>query len=337
MSGVRLPEEVFARLRPTSIDEGIKTRLDKLLDHYECFKVTDTLTRPRSANESGVPLFRDKRLHGNVVHGGRHGRQYGSTSPSTASHGHLNKRSSGFGSHRKPMHHTGGFGAPLPKQRIMTYDRELKATLNKLTRHNYGKLSSSILNFKDDTNIDLLLSSLLEKCYTQSCFLDIFVSLIVDLYAVADADTKSNIDTALTQFVTQFMGCTQLLNFRMRNTNTDYDGFCDDMIMRNSIVGKHRTILALLNRILDKHFRQVYLGAMLGVLDTSMASEERRVDAHSDAYELILDLMMDFVQADAAMATQIKDHFTSKGMLRDALPANISNRARFKIKDILAG
>lgn len=317
---IRLTEDDFMKLRPSRVDEGIKDRLDHLLGEYECFKITEP---PRSSAPRHVDTsFKDTK------------RSFGNVSPATPRTGrNVSHRKPVYASHRKPTTHQ-NFAAPHPR-RPVTYDRELKSTLNKLTRHNYGKLASSILNFKTDTNLDLLLASLLEKCYKQTCFLDLFVSLIVDLYANADDDAKACIDNTLAEFVETFMGSKNLLNFRMRSTNLDYEGFCDDMITRNNIVGKHRTVLALLARIMDEPSKKVYIRSMLGVLDTSLESETKRVDAHSDAYELILDLMMDFVVADGKMAKQVRDHFTSRGMFFDTLPANISNRARFKIKDIL--
>ena len=266
--------------------------------------------------------------------------------------GHGGDASSSFLSRRQPL--------TPPNKKPVTYERELQSVLNKLTRHNYSKLSASVLDFEPNTHLDIFVATLLEKCYTQTCFLDLFVSLLCDLHRSADADTKTRIDTTLVLFVDQFVRCEDITSFRIRSTIHDYDGFCKDMSVRNRIVGKHRTILALLNQVLlDESKRAVYLHSMFEALDQSVPShrsdelsgdggggggggngdggecERRSTPTSSDAYELLLDLMMDFVKADASMAQRVRGHFRDTGHFREDA-AHLTNRARFKIRDIMA-
>ena len=336
-----LCESEFIRLKPIEPDETIRDRLNKLLDDYECFKSPDIHARNRIGQESHGTGFAKERKGGC----GAMSSSTSSTSSSSSSH---HRRHTSNNPIAAPFHHYHHHkrgqmppyrknhipGVPGPPKRPPTYERELQSTLNKLTRHNYVKLATAILDFKCDKNLDLLVASLLEKCYTQTCFLDLFICLLCDLHASSGDDVKTRIDNALAVFVTTFMGSDNLLSFRIRSTTKDYEGFCTDISNRNQIVGKHRTILALLERMLDKRYGNVYLRTMLGALDDSLQNEQ---SVNTDAYELLLDMMMDFVKADAGMAAQIRDHFETKGVRSDALPSNISTRARFKICDILGG
>jgi hypothetical protein len=277
MATVSVPE--FLRLRPTSSDQTIVERLNRLLDPYECFKTNDVHVKgavgafggTSASSTSGA--LRERRgcpgSHARFGQQAQHHHVFNNNNYFVGGHKRSNNRKTG-------SPHAGFATSTPPSKRPPSYERELQSTLNKLTRHNYTKLARAIMSFRNDANLDHLVSSLLEKCYTQTCFLDLFVGLICDLYETADTGTRARINGALALFVTSFIGSENLTTFRIRNHTTDYDGFCDDMLMRTKIVGKHRTILALVKCLLDKDYGKLYLGAMLGALDESMGGIEVR-------------------------------------------------------------
>ena len=353
MSHAQVHEDEFMKGKPTEIDSAIQAKMTALLGGYECFKQDVIGAAGDGASlKASLGYFNGPRHghhhgghhHGAHHHGGHHhGHHGGHGNRSSHSHGGQTHRSSRRHRHAHGPGGPGGtYGADAapghhphhPSAAPMTFERRVQSVLNKLTRQNYKKLVASLLEQLKDDDVEALIEHILRKCYTQTCFLDLFVRLLVDLHASCTDENRRAIDRAIDVFVQGFVNNRDMLLFRIKGGTEDYGQFCDTMMQRNHIVGKHKTILSLIRSNMHESSGAVYLDAIMRILNESD-------DAPQDAYELLLDFMMDFVKFDAQIAAKVQRYFADTSDADNTgacgkTQNKMSNKAKFKIRDILS-
>jgi len=91
------------------------------------------------------------------------------------------------------------------------------------------------------------------------------------------------------------------------------------------MLGKHKTILLLIKKVIDVYNISVYLTSILTIFES--------VDiVNNDSYELLLDFILDFVKYNAEMANLVRVYFEEKRLHQHC---DLSNRAKYKIMDIV--
>jgi hypothetical protein len=214
---------------------------------------------------------------------------------------------------------------------MTSFERHVGGMLNKLTRHNYIKLSQKILSLNNGgradpsiADINTLMGIILEKCWTQACFVDLFVSLISDLYKSSDESSKEVIVTSINCFISNFVENEDFFFKQFANSSDkDYINMCDKMAHKTHMYGKHKTILLLLKHVLHTSRINSYLTAIIHLYDSA-----DRVFA-SDTYELLLDFLNEFTNYNNEVAVFVRDY------LKKETPQNMTNRARYKLMDII--
>jgi hypothetical protein len=229
------------------------------------------------------------------------------------------------------------------------YERLLQSALNKITDTNFSTISKKILGMyhhqksvsDDDSRVTkLFISHILHKCYTQVALLNIYCKLISELRDFADNDSKTLIDDVVEGFVDDFLVNSlplAALNHSRSpssssmddtddstssngnsNSGTEYDDFCRSVVQRSHLIGKHMTILAMIQNFLYMSGAR-YLEDVLTIY---------REGSDANLQEILLDILHEFVKFDKTLASRIQHH-----VRHTTFVAN--NRARFKVQDIM--
>jgi hypothetical protein len=318
-----MTEDAFHALKPSTYDDCVVDKIRALLDAYECFKapsVTDPPSRPSYHHAGGFH-------HHNNNNNNNHHHQGGGGGINT------NRRSVRSSHHHGHGHgHHGHHPSILTKRTVIGGDpdknvRRVKACLNKITHDNYPKMRKAIQAVVDEDGVEPTVALVLEKCYTQTCFLDLFVCLLCDIHADACRAHQQALRAALEAFVGDYLDRREFMAYKVKPSTT-YDDFCESVLHRTTLVGKHKTILALFEQILsdDARLRESYLSAMFGAFAAFPAGESMEI------YELLLDLMQEVVRTDRAYAGKVRAYFEAEDARASAAR---SNKARYKIMDLM--
>jgi hypothetical protein len=210
-------------------------------------------------------------------------------------------------------------------------ERFTTALLNKLSRRNYATITQQILKFIDPDTINNFVSGVLDKCQKQSVFLELYINVLYDIYQKSDNVNKVVINTILMQYIDEFMSNCKFVDYQLNSPN--YRKFCENMNSKKQIIGRHKTILALIAKILKNNMIDDYFNVMFNeimLMDESANSVE--FEETHERHELLLDIMSDFVKADAKYKSFIQKYYNAHvGLLQ-----NYSTKARFKVMDITA-
>lgn len=324
MAAAQISEDTFHALKPSTYDDCIVSKIRALLDTYECFKMpcaTDPPSRPsyhHAANGFQSSNNNNNNTNNNNHH--HHGQGINTNRRSM--------RSRHFGGDSHHHHH---HPSTLAKRTVIGGDpdknvRRVKACLNKITHDNYPRMRQAIQAVVDEDGVHPTILLVLEKCYTQTCFLDLFVCLICDIHTDASHAHQLEIRAALEAFVTDYMQRREYMAYNVKPSAT-YDDFCATVLHRNTLIGQHKTILALFAQILsdDARLKESYLSAMFEAFATFPASGES-----TEIYELLLDLMHEVIKTDRAYAGKVRACFEAEDP-----HVSRSNKARYKIMDLM--
>jgi hypothetical protein len=287
---VAIDEHTFHAHMPADIDDKLKERIDAILEKYSCFSADHT------------SFFKNHFHHED----------------------HQYRHTSRYNRHRKHNHAAASHkSAPTIIFKAGTsLDRLVNAYLNKITNQNFDKITGVLTDIVAKEKIDIITTTLtiLKKCEKHSCYIDIFVRLLCNIYNVCDADKQALMYKVLSQYMHDFLDTQEYLRFKLHNDN--YSAFCDNISTKSSMIGKHKTILSLTRNVLldkkDMYFQHVFNE----VKDHAMAND--------DVCELLLDFMFEFVKMDRSFHITVKSFFDVHGTCA------MSNKARFKVMDIYA-
>jgi hypothetical protein len=206
-----------------------------------------------------------------------------------------------------------------------TLQREITALLNKISRDKYEKISKQILHLCNPKTIKEITKNVLEKCQKQPGFLELYVGIIHDIYMKSNIDLKKLITQILSEYIDDFVEKREFENYHL--DSIDYNEFCCNMDNKKQIIGKHKTILAIIHKILRNNTIDEYFNIMFNEIIV-MNKENERNDV--ERLELLLDIMTDFVKTDKRYQTHIGKYYSTHVKILESY----SMKAKFKVMNI---
>lgn len=288
---VAVDEQTFVANKPCSLDDKLKSKIDGLLDAYTCF-----------SPDHNTSFFKH---HSHDEH--RHHQRC---------HHHRGKKTAAFHHHAR---------LPCPSFIIKSgtaIERLVTAYLNKITNQNFEKVSGVLTELVSKGKVDVktITHIVLQKCEKHSCYIDIFVKLLCNIHNACDAEKQLLVHKVLLMYMQDFLTAQDFLKFKFHNES--YSTFCDNVTSKTTMIGKHKTILALTRHLLNDK-KDSYFESVFKEMRTGMGGNE-------DVCELLLDFVIEFIKVDRGFHIQVKDFFDIYNMGR------LTNKARFKVMDIYA-
>jgi hypothetical protein len=287
---VAIDEDTFNSYMPGEIDDKLKAKIDGLLDTYSCFTSDHT------------SFFKHHSHHDDHHH--RHSNRCN------------RNRKSHLSSHKSLAPPTLIFKSGTSLERL------INAYLNKVTNQNFEKVNGVMTEIvaKGKVDIKITTQTILGKCEKHTCYIDIFVRLLCNMYSACDAEKQALMYMVLLQYMQEFLCAQEYLKFKLSNDN--YSSFCDTISMKASMIGKHRTILSLTRHLLNDK-KDMYFQSVFNEVKSGMTASD-------DVAELLLDFMLEFIKCDRVFHVQVKAFFDGHGT------CDLTNKARFKVMDIYA-
>jgi hypothetical protein len=316
---VQVPESAFRNLMPMRPDDSVAEKIERLLQDYTCFSNDHILFSKMQQQRSAPVSWRP--------------------SSSMNRHRYVNHSSSRHQSVASMMESSRGGGSQgafrgrgknflVNNHQIHDFERALQSALNKITENNFDSLSKRVKEIFDmqqhgndvARTTKLIITQILQKCYTQVALLNVYCRLIGELRTAANASTRDVIDDVVDDFVNDYVanGLTSVTGESYVHQKTQYDEFCKAVITRSHLIGKHLTILAMIQNFL--YVRGTgYLECVLDIYRTGSDGVQQ---------ELMLDILLEFVKFDNNLAAKIQEYVGKTKFVS-------SQRARFKMQDIM--
>ena len=292
---IQVDEQTFLN-KKIAYDEAnpISQKVNGMLDKYDCFQDYSSFqsyTKGR-AKQSGHHHHHNNRHHHHHHH-------------------HHNRVE------RKPI---------FEKSKISSNERETTALLNKLSKRNYTTIIKQIHQSLDKQDLEEFIKNVLDKCHRQPGFLELYVSVLNDVFNKSNGDSKQVIRNLLSEYIQDFIQKREFKDFQLDSKN--YMQFCNNVDNKKQIIGKHKTILALIVKILRNNLIDEYFNIMFNeiiLIDKAHGKDEY------ERHELLLDIISDFVKADMKFRSYINKYYKSHTNILDGY----SVKARFKVMDIV--
>ena len=265
---IQINQNVFLEYQNIDDDPCVTEKLKSLLDKYGCF-------HDYSAFNSYTKT--KKNTHHSNYHGNNHHHNY----------------------HKEPIQHRKKF----ENAKQSSTDREITALLNKISKQNHDKIVEKIIRLTTSNNMNSIVFGILEKCYKQPCFIDVYINIILSLCCKSNCETRELIHTQLSDYTTAFIDGNEFNTFKLNSMN--YDQFCKNMLNKNEILGKHKTVIAVILKILrsniDDYFKNTF--------DQIIQMDEVFIKDDFERHELLLDIMTDFVKTDNKYKEHIENYY----------------------------
>jgi Mn-dependent DtxR family transcriptional regulator len=204
-------------------------------------------------------------------------------------------------------------------------DRNTNSLLNKLSRRNYETILEKLHHYITFDNVVSFIKNILDKCQKQSCFLELYINLLYDIYHRSSMEIKHVISQVLLEYISEFMDNREFKNYQLDSEN--YLQFCNNIDNKKQIIGKHKTILSLILKILRNNMIDDYFNSMFNEIkhiDNNYTKEDY------ERHELLLEIIGDFVRADIKYKSFIEKYYHSNKQILESY----SLKARFKVMDI---
>jgi hypothetical protein len=301
---IEVPEGVFAQQKLVIVDDAALTeKLGKLLGHYSCFleyNAFSSYTKPKK-HTSNVN-----------AHHGFHGHGH--------NHGHSNNH--GHGRRAVPTHFAVRKAIGNDKS---ADEKNITALLNKISRKNVASLTRQIVMVITSSNIEMILMSILDKCKTQQCFIELYVCLINDVCGKCNDEDKACVYKILHAYIKSFITKREFTDYQLVTNN--YQDFCSNMSNKLNIIGTHKTILAILTKILRNNMIDEYFNIMFNeVIQMDKCWDDALVEKH----ELFLDIMADFTKMDNKFKILMVKYYTT----HKPIVQRYSLKSKFKVMDM---
>lgn len=298
------------------VDQHVNDKVKSLLDKFNCF---DDFVAFSSYNKTRKPHHHHHHPHHHNHHQHTNGNQ-----------AHAKKR------------------APVINKNLAKSDRDFLSMLNKISPANFGTISQKLLVFINADNSTKVVNGILEKCYKQHVYLDTYIKLLQDIKSKAPNEVRETLSCVVCRFINEFIQDTNFENYHLNSV--DYDTFCVNVCNKKTILGKHRTVVKLFDKILDDptsisidgnktnevgKLMDLYFAYMLnaikniGVLD---AVEQENAHGHFDKIELMLEMLEVFMKYNTKYSVSLGEFYKSQS---DVLPS-YSMKAKFKVMDMLS-
>lgn len=202
-------------------------------------------------------------------------------------------------------------------------EKAINTLLNKVSERNYNHITSKILGILNDDNVQIVVQSILTKCQKQICFIDMYINIIRDV-SQSGGEVKRQVILILTEYINDFVDKREFNCFNLENDS--YTDFCNNMEMKNVVLGKHKTIISVMSNIImqdnviDSYFEHMF-------------NEIVRLDnthGKCEIKELLLDIMKDFASADSRFKSKITNYYITQPNVLTCYTL----KAKFKVMDI---
>lgn len=296
----------FNRLKSVDMtDNQHAVKINSLLDKYTCFQ-----------DYSAFNSYSKVRKHPHTHHAHNHNHDH-------RHHPHNH------------VHHILSKKTVIGNNTKTVAEREMTGLLNKLSKRNYPTIVKQILKIvcttpqqptdPKETHTHVVISCILDKCQKQPCFIELYVSLLNDIHTKSTIECRALIRTQLNEYIDIFIKQKEFHNYQLDSLN--YDEFCTNLNNKAMIIGRHKTIIALITKVLRTNMIDQYFNIMFNeVIQMDKHSECPKVEKH----ELLLDIMMDFVQNDPKYKNfMVKYYSTHPTVLQE-----YSMKSKFKVLDM---
>lgn len=165
--------------------------------------------------------------------------------------------------------------------------RALTAALNKLSDRNYTVMCTRVCDCLATSSVRLedVIGAVLTKCYHEDCYAALYVRMLSDIAAAYGESLNEPANDGIVAnevraFVDAFVNTDIVEALPVPTHDASYDEFCHAVKTRKHMVGKNRTILALLKRGFVHH-RQPdgYADALCALLEAACRSGEAHIEA----------------------------------------------------------
>jgi hypothetical protein len=236
------------------------------------------------------------------------------------------KHPSHHNSHNNHHNHPAIPRTKLVNKNHSSLEREITGLLNKISKQNYTTIARQILKIINQENTEEIVLFILKKCYKQPGFLELYIGLLSEIYLKSESSCRSFIYTMLSDYITDFISGDAIKTFHLDSVN--YDEFCINMLNKNDIIGKHKTIIALILNILRNNLIDEYFNIMFNeIIQMDKIYEKDGFERH----ELLLDIMTDFIKADIKYKIYIEKYYKTHVNILDTYTL----KAKFKVLDMV--
>jgi hypothetical protein len=204
-------------------------------------------------------------------------------------------------------------------------EREVTCLLNKITRSNYKSISRQILDLVNDNNLEIMIQCVLDKCQKQTCFLDLYISILMEINNKASLTMKHSMSGLISSFIDDFIAKREFNDYQLDGDN--YDEFCSNVSNKKHILGKHKTVLELMVKVLKNDHIDDYFDSMFNEV---IEMDKEQESEHQDKRELVLEILQDFTKVHNKYQIMIKQYYSSNNEVLDYY----SMKAKFKVMDI---
>jgi hypothetical protein len=309
---IQIKEDVFWRYKGVESDPVLSKKIATILGKYPCFQ-------DYSAFQSYSKV---KKPPSHAVHGHAHGaHHHGGHHPAGYSHG-------GHPNVNRHLHYNYPKKPTIVNSSQSGCDREVMALLNKISKRNYSQICAKVKKLVNPTNVDGITKSILEKCQKQPNFLELYISLIQDIQGECGVIGKDSIMAILLEYVEEFIRNRQFTDYHLDSSN--YDQFCSNLDNKSQIIGKHKTIIALILKIFRNNLIDEYFNIMFNEIIKMDKLFDADVEDDNEKHELLLDILTDFVKTDKRYKSHIDKYYST----HQTVLQQYSLKARFKVMDL---
>ena len=232
-------------------------------------------------------------------------------------------------SHFQPSHH---YTRPVFKRKAIINptqtdtDREVTALLNKISKRTFHKICRDMMRVITRNNVETITRDILEKCQKQYGFLDLYIGVLTEIFVKSSCEIREKIKDILTTYIDDFIKNRQFTDFQL--DSSDYNEFCDNLDNKKQIIGKHKTILAIIDKIMSGNLIDDYFNIMFN----EIVQMDKNILVHTtfERHELLLDIMTDFVKTQERFQFHVGKYYSSHGSILE----QYSVKARFKVMDL---
>lgn len=331
----RLTSAQVLASEPSPLPPAAEAKIAQL-EKLACF------TDPRLAHGAAAPRARGfpGRGHGRGAHGD--GAHRGRSRP-RGSHGHGGGHGNWGGDAR----------ASKPRAAIFNADatgaaRCVLATLNKLNKSNFHKVSAAMRLVLEQEDLPRAASSVLHAAYSQKSRSDVFVTLVNDMWRqwAAERPRTLILEEMRSEVVSCTTGLSEHLLFPKADPAVDYGHFCDVTKAKQHALGRCLTHVALIKRVgpeLLETTPQQYFAAHADALTAllSMAGVERAREGARPAGAEPPDVTASIETLFDCLGIVVTGFAETRPLLRQALCPSVvqslpSKRCVFKARDLLS-
>lgn len=315
MDLVQVSREDFLQNRKGSCDDPkLAERISEILDN--------------------LPCFNDYSAFNSYTKTKRHDNHHKSHNNNNHHHNHHNHHHN----HHAHHNHQNNHYMSMQRKQIINgnqkgVDREVTALLNKISKRNYNTVIKTILTMTQDSpNITIVMQNILDKCQKQPCFIEVYMAVILDISNRCSPAERDEVRTMFAAYIADFMHNREFNNYHL--ISEDYQEFCSNMDKRNMIMGKHKTVLALIGKIMRNNTIDEYFNTMFNEIiqmdqDIPKTQQEDTQAVH-ERHELLLDIMADVIKVDVKYRHFVEKYYTTHRQTLETY----SLKARFKVMDM---